>query len=168
LGFGRALAAVLLGLVAIRYFWLNQPVALVQSINLVFHEAGHVIFSPFGRVIGVAGGSGFEAGLPLALTLLAIRDRHWTATGGCLVWLATALHSISVYAGDAQARRLPLLGGEAVVHDWWFLLRHFDLLDRDGEIARMIWTAGLGVAILGCLALAGGVVIGIRPAADPH
>lgn len=107
MGFGRALAALLFGLIAVRCYWLDQPLALIESINLVFHEAGHVFFSPLGRYWGVAGGSLFEVGLPAALLVLAVRDRHLTALDGCLVWLGTAFHGVSVYADDAQARAAP-------------------------------------------------------------
>ena len=166
MGFGRAAAALLFVLIALRYFWLDQPLALIGSINLVFHEAGHVFFSPLGRYWGVAGGSLFEVGLPLGILALALRDRHLTATGGCLVWLSTALHSVSVYAGDAQARVLPLLGGEAVVHDWWWLLRHHGALERTQEVAAMIWSLGLGAAVLGCIARICGVIWGNGTAAQ--
>lgn len=61
-----------------------------------------------------------------------------------------------------RARELPLLGGEAVIHDWWFLLRHYDALDRDQEIARAIWTGGAVAALFGLAALGAGVVLGRR------
>ncbi|WP_112323932.1 hypothetical protein [Oceanibium sediminis] len=158
MGFGRAVALVVSVLVVLRSFWFAEPYALVQSVNLVFHEAGHVIFSPLGRLWSVAGGSLFEVGLPATLALLAMRQRQWSALGGCLVWMGTALQSVSVYAGDAQARALPLVGGQAVIHDWWYLLRHFGALSRDAEVAALLWSGGLAAALIGLCCLVAGVV----------
>lgn len=163
MGFGRAVIAIIGGLVIYRTYWLGERIALIDGVNLVFHEAGHVFFAPLGRLWGVAGGSLFEAGLPLSLALIALWNAQWTPFGGCCVWLSTALHSISVYAADARARELPLLGGEAVIHDWWYLLRAHGQLAQDQEIAGMIWTAGVAAAAVGALALIAGVLRGTPP-----
>ena len=58
---GRALVFVLLffwGWTFILHSVESNYVAqsFLHNVNLVFHEAGHVIFSPFGRFIGVLGG----------------------------------------------------------------------------------------------------------------
>jgi hypothetical protein len=51
-----------------------------------------------------------------------------------LLWLGQNLINISVYAADAQARRLPLLGGNKVYHDWHYLLNEIGLLQYDAEV----------------------------------
>lgn len=62
-----------------------------------------------------------------------------------------------------RKRALPLLGGEAVVHDWWWLLRAHGALDRDREVAAMIWTLGLCATAQGLAALLAGLLATTRP-----
>ena len=45
-----------------------------------------------------------------------------------LLWFGQNFINISVYAADAQAKRLPLLGGNKVYHDWDYLLREIGIL----------------------------------------
>lgn len=163
MGFGRAAALVIMAMVVLRTYWRDEPYAIQQSINLVFHEAGHLFFAIFEDPWPALGGSLFEVGLPGVLALIAMRDLHWSAMGACLVWMSTALYSVSVYAGDAQTRALPLVGGEAVIHDWWYVLNFYDMLERDQQISARLWWAGAVVAGLGLLCLCLGVIRGNRP-----
>ena len=48
-----------------------------------------------------------------------------------LIFLAENLFNISKYTADAQARKLPLLGGNKVYHDWHFLLGRMGILEYD-------------------------------------
>ncbi len=61
-----------------------------------------------------------------------------------LLWLGQNFINISVYAADAQARKLPLLGGNKVYHDWNYLLTEIDLLKFDAEVGFFIF----GIAVL--------------------
>ena len=61
-----------------------------------------------------------------------------------LLWLGQNFINISVYAADAQARKLPLLGGNKVYHDWHFLLSEIGLLKFDAEVGFFIF----GIAII--------------------
>ena len=61
-----------------------------------------------------------------------------------LLWLGQNFINISVYAADAQARKLPLLGGNKVYHDWNYLLTEIGLLKFDAEVGFFIF----GIAIL--------------------
>jgi hypothetical protein len=54
------------------------------------------------------------------------------------------LINVSVYAADAQAQLLPLLGGNKVYHDWHYLLGELDILQYDAEVGYIIF----GIAIL--------------------
>ncbi|MBY0376904.1 hypothetical protein K2P96_02940, partial [Patescibacteria group bacterium] len=55
------------------YFWhyvfTDTDWHFIDNANLIFHEAGHVIFSLFGTFIHVLMGSGFQIALPLFITL---------------------------------------------------------------------------------------------------
>jgi len=41
--------------------------------NLVFHEAGHIILSPFGRFLGVLGGSLMQVLIPCVCAVAFVR-----------------------------------------------------------------------------------------------
>ena len=76
-----ARAALLLGLIVWTWQFARVPmgVAVKDTVlhlpNLVFHEAGHVLFALFGRFMTVLGGSLFQFGLPLALAGVFLRQR---------------------------------------------------------------------------------------------
>jgi hypothetical protein len=53
-----------------------------------------------------------------------------------------------VYAGDAVAMQLPLLGGDATGHDWHNLLVQTGLLSQTTLIANSIYILGLLVIVL--------------------
>src|SRR5687767_449764 len=77
-----ARAAVLAGLVVWTWQFARVPmgVAVATSIlhgpNLVFHEAGHVLFGFFGRFMTVLGGSLFQFALPLALAGVFLKQHN--------------------------------------------------------------------------------------------
>ena len=52
-----------------------------------------------------------------------------------LLLLGQNFVDVSIYAADAQARALPLLGGDRVFHDWHRLLSQFGLLEATPVIA---------------------------------
>ena len=64
-----------------------------------------------------------------------------------LLWLGQNLINISVYAADAQAQKLPLLGGNSVYHDWHYMLGEIGLLEYSAEVGYFF----LGLAILAFL-----------------
>lgn len=86
--------------------------SFMHNINLVFHEAGHIFFMPFGRLMMFLGGSLFQVLLPLLLGgafLVINRDAFGAAV--CLWWAGQSLMDVAPYIADARALRLPLLGG---------------------------------------------------------
>jgi|TARA_Y100000031_G_scaffold59806_1_gene67538 hypothetical protein len=52
---------------------------LLHQANLVFHEAGHVIFAVFGRVIGILGGSLGQLMVPL---MVIVHFWYWRDVAG--------------------------------------------------------------------------------------
>lgn len=126
---------------------------LLDDVNLAIHEAGHVFFQPFGDQITALGGSLFQCLVPLAFVIYFARTRQRYAAGVTMAWVAVNLVNVSRYIADARAQELPLLGGENVIHDWWYLLIENDLLKQDTAIARWVHFAG-AVAFVGALAWA--------------
>jgi hypothetical protein len=55
--------------------------------NPVFHEAGDVLFSPFGRFMTVLGGSLFQVLVPaICAAPFAYQHRNWFAAAVCAWW----------------------------------------------------------------------------------
>lgn len=126
------------------YFALTRGTyTLFDTAALVIHEAGHVFFSPFGRFIGIAGGTLMQVLLPGLLAWHFWRHRYRFGVQVSLLWLGHNLINISVYAADARARQLPLLGGNVHHHDWWNLLRMTNLLPYDQAIGLLFFSAAL-------------------------
>lgn len=137
--------------------------SFLDNINLPIHETGHIVFSPFGEWMAVAGGTLFQLIVPLAFVAHFVRagDRH--AATVPLWWFGQNLFNIARYVSDARAQELPLVGGGE--HDWTWMLYELDVLHRDVEIGRAVHAAGI-VVVLGSVVL--GVLLARKPAlADP-
>jgi hypothetical protein len=120
-------------------------------VNLVFHEAGHVLFSPFGAFLTLLGGSLMQVIVPVVCAVaLATQahDRFGAAVAGW--WAGQNFVDLAPYIGDARALRLPLLGGatgaEVDGHDWEAILSALGWLHHDHSLAAA--AHGLGVAIM--------------------
>lgn len=122
------------------------------GLNLGIHELGHLVFGPFGRMIGVAGGTILQCLVPLISIGMFIRQEDYFAIAFSFGWLATNLFEISRYAGDAVAMELPLVtpfGGDEVIHDWNYLLEETHLIQYDPRIAAVIKAAAVVCMAIG-------------------
>lgn len=146
----KSLFAALLLLQSVALYRDPLSYSLIQTINLIFHEAGHMFLMFFGHTIHALGGALFEAGIPLLIALYFIAKQQYYSAAFGFWWLSTALLSISVYAGDALVQELPLLGGEAVSHDWFTILGNLGLFRYTDEIS------GGFMALCVCALLAAG------------
>jgi hypothetical protein len=126
----------------------------LDDVNLAVHEAGHVFFGPFGDPLAVLGGSLFQVIVPLAFVGYFFVRRDLFAASVVMAWLGASLSNLARYIADARAQDLPLLGGENVIHDWWYLLIEWDLLSQDLAIAqwvRMLGALAFVVAVTGAV-----------------
>lgn len=126
----------------------HSPWWFIQNVNLVFHEAGHVFLMFFGQTLQTLGGSLFEVGIPLLVTLYFYVKQHHLSSAFGAWWLSTAFISVSVYVTDAREQALPLLGGSAVSHDWHTLLGWWGLLQYDDLFGYVFWLASFGTILL--------------------
>jgi len=127
------------------YWVLNRgEYGFIDNADLVIHEAGHFFFKFFGKYIYTLGGTLMQIILPSIIFFYFFRNEYRTGMQFSLLWLGQNFINISVYAADAQARRLPLLGGNSVYHDWHYLLGEIGLLNYDAEVGYFFF----GVAIL--------------------
>ena len=141
---GRIAKLAFLGLLALYGVGLlRAPGAgsLLDSVDLAIHETGHLVFAPFGEVMGFLGGTLFQILLPGAFVAHFLRrgDRYGAAI--CLWWVAQNCWNISVYVADARAQELPLVGGGE--HDWAYLLDAAGWLSQDLAIARAVHGCGV-------------------------
>ena len=127
--------------------------------NLVFHEAGHFLFLPFGRFMSVLGGSLTQVLIPVVCAVALLR-RHGDGFGAAVMlwWAGQNLVDVSPYIADARALRLVLLGGrtgaEVEGHDWEYLLTALGATHLDVRIGRATHVVGL-VVMLAATAWAG-------------
>jgi hypothetical protein len=130
---------------------------LIDGVNLLIHEAGHVIFSPFGAFLMIAGGSLFQVIMPALFVGYFIYQRQYYSAALVLFWVGESILNVSVYAGDAEAMQLPLLGGDDSGHDWNYLLSTLNLLPATAKIAaaiRVLGTAAIFLATFGSVRFA--------------
>jgi hypothetical protein len=125
----------------------------MHLINLPFHEAGHIIFSPFGRFIMFLGGTLGQLLIPLicAVALLLSYGQNFGAAA-CLWWFGQNFLDVAPYINDARALNLILLGGvtgkETDGHDWENILRTLGWLKHDHLLAKLAYSTGLVLMIL--------------------
>jgi hypothetical protein len=118
----------------------------LDGVNLLIHEAGHIVFSPLGQAMAVAGGTILQLTFPIAFAISFWRRRRPFEAAVCGVWASESLMYTARYLGDSQAQELPLVGGH--LHDWNYLLGQVGLLDHAEDI-------GTGLHILASLAAIG-------------
>jgi hypothetical protein len=144
IGVGAFAAAIVVLLLAGDPGWTP----ILDSANLVFHEAGHKIYGVFGDTAALYGGVLGQLTFPIVVVIVFFfrREAHGVAAG--VVWGAQNLMNIARYMADARARELPLVGGTE--HDFEHIFTRWGVLSRDTEIAgttRMIGWIAMAAAL---------------------
>ena len=121
---------------------------LIDGVNLIIHEAGHIIFSPFGEFMMIAGGSLFQVIMPALFVGYFWYNNKYYSAALVLFWVGQSILNVSVYAGDSLALQLPLLGGQDSIHDWNYLLSSLNLLTATAKVAGVIRLLGTMVIAL--------------------
>src|SRR4026209_1559367 len=74
--------------------------------DLIFHEAGHVLFSPFGRFMTVLGGSLLQVLIPIICAGTFLYQQHDRfAAAVCTWWAGQNLVDLAPYIADARRLR---------------------------------------------------------------
>lgn len=161
----RWVKAALVGGLAVWTVWFART-PLSADVNqsflhlpdLVFHEAGHVIFSPFGRFMTVLGGSLLQCLVPVVAAASFIKQEQPFSAAICGWWAGQNLVDLAPYIADARALRMVLLGGrtgaEVEGHDWEYILTQLRVTHLDHGIGMTAYALGIAVMI-GALAWAG-------------
>ncbi|ESQ17356.1 MAG TPA: TFIIB-type zinc ribbon-containing protein [Chromatiaceae bacterium] len=140
--------------------------SFLHLINLPFHEAGHVIFRPFGEFVTSLGGTLGQLLMPLiAMLVLLLQTRDPFGASVALWWLGENFLDIAPYINDARAGVLPLVGGNFGhsspygFHDWEYLLTETGLLHLDHSLALASHLLG---SLIMLLAMAWGALLVYR------
>jgi hypothetical protein len=125
----------------------------LHLIDLVFHEAGHVIFGFFGQFIAVLGGSLNQVLVPAVCTAVFLARKQHGSAAVTLFWVGQNLADVAVYVADGRAMALPLLA-DGLIHDWNLILGRLGLLYHAEALGRLTFALG-ALAMLAALALLG-------------
>jgi hypothetical protein len=128
--------------------------SFLHLVHLVFHEAGHVLFMPFGRFLMVLGGGLLQVLVPLVFVVYFLLWRQDVfAAAVCTAWAGHSLMDLAPYISDARALDLVLLGGrtgkEVEGHDFEYLLGATGLLRWDIVLGRVVFLLGSLLVVAG-------------------
>lgn len=121
----------------------------LSALNLVLHELGHMLTMPFGKTLHILGGTLFQWSSPLMLMLVCLWNREHLGAATMLFWLGQSMHDEVPYIADAMALKLDLFGGS--IHDWNYLLFHFNVLQHYAVIAQGVQYIGIGLMAAGVI-----------------
>jgi hypothetical protein len=159
--YARAVILTLLSVWGIRLARLDYRVgemaeSFMHNIILPFHEAGHVLFMPFGEFMHMLGGSLFQVLMPLIVAgafLWKNRDPFGAAIG--VWWCGVAFIDLAPYVFDAKNPQLVLLGGqtgEDGPHDWIYILGTFGKISQSPFYGALTHKLGIVIMLAGIAA----------------
>lgn len=150
--------AVLLYITALLPFHLYEPARNFNLPNLLWmthllllyiHEAGHLIFSLFGRTMYILGGSLNQVLVPAVWYIVAKREGS-PLSHVAVVITGISLVDVSVYVKDAGMLLLPLIGGLSKSHhDWATLFNEWGLIEYAYFTGEIMFWSGMGLALFG-------------------
>nr|MBP6673146.1 hypothetical protein [Bacteroidota bacterium] len=122
---------------------------------LYIHEAGHFLFSVFGRTMMILGGSLNQVLAPAVWYIVAKREDS-SLSNVALVFSGISIMDVSLYVKDAGMLVLPLIGGLGKSHhDWANLLNENGMIEYGAAMGEMMFWTGI---VLAC----GGITSGVR------
>lgn len=152
----RAPVLAWLAWILVRYWDAPWYQTIWKGIDLAVHEVGHILWAPFGPFLAAAGGTLTQLLVPVAAGAVLFRQRDWFGVAVAVSWLGINCFETVEYAGDAVARRLPLVSPTTATptHDWSYMLGELGLLRHTARVAEAwLWAGRLwmsaGVALGG-------------------
>lgn len=119
----------------------------IDNVNLIFHEAGHPIFSFFGEFIHYFGGTLMQILIPAIFSFYFYNRKDYFSSSLLLFWLSQNFFNVYVYAADAIKMELPLLGGDGVNHDWNYMLSSVGLLKYTQQVSLFFYLVGIVILV---------------------
>jgi hypothetical protein len=145
---GKLLVAILATAYFLFYAHTQYDWHFIDNVNLIIHEAGHFVFSPFGEFMHILGGSLFQVVFPLVYVGYFFFRREYFAASLLLFWVGQNIVNVSVYASDAVAMALPLLGDDIAGHDWHNIFARLHVLRYTYQIGYSIYAFGVLVILI--------------------
>ena len=153
---------VLTGMLVLSFLLITSKISsnyvgeiFLHNVNLVFHEAGHFVFRPFGQFIRTLGGSLGQLLMPaICFYTFLFRKTNPFAAAVCFWWTGENFLDMAPYINDASSGELPLLGGNYGYsapygfHDWEYLLTESGLITHDHVIAGLSFFSGSVMMVL--------------------
>ena len=144
-------------LVDYRYHFLDGA-------NLLFHEAGHLVFGLLGQWPHFLGGSLGQLVFPALTAIYFFRRGQRFEAAVCGLWLGESFFYLAAYMADARDQALPLVGGH--IHDWHWMLSRLGLLESCRTLAGFV-RALASLWLLACLYGAWRWSAPVRPVLSP-
>lgn len=136
----------------------------IDGVNLAFHEAGHLTFTPLGKTMHFLGGTIGQLFFPVVIVIYFLRQEKTFEASLVGVWLAESLMNVAQYMGDARDMNLPLVGGG--VHDWNYLFARWEVLYRAEGIAAFFHVTASILLITTLLFMLKQLLAGRTPSID--
>ena len=133
---------------------LAGSASFLHNINLIFHEAGHVLFMLFGnRFLTVLGGSFLQCLIPFILMVYFLRAGQNFSASIMFWWLGQNFVDLAPYIYDAHDQAIILLGGWTGkempgYHDWNYLLTTMGLLPHYSKVTFLVNNFGKLILLL--------------------
>ena len=169
----HAVAGAMLWLLAAWYTWrliqfdisdpASFPLPFLYGAMVPFHEFGHILFSPFGEFIHVAGGSLMQFLTPLGFGTYFVHWRRDNLAGWLMLsWEGMQWVGLAPYCYDAKNPVMILLtgrSGDTGAHDYIDMLGDLGLLSHAHMVAALMKYFGI---LLMLAALAWGGLLHLR------
>ncbi|MGA7304218.1 MAG: hypothetical protein WBW88_05065 [Rhodothermales bacterium] len=142
--------SAIIAVAGVYFIITRREYGFLDAADLFVHEFGHIVFAPFGEPLRMAGGTLLQIIVPCLFAFGFLKGLYRPGVQFSLFWLGQNLLNISVYAQDARAQILPLVGGPHARHDWHWMLGQVGLLQADQAV---------GFFFIGLAALAFGAAV---------
>ncbi len=129
-------------------YYVSSPQTwhFIDNVDLVIHEAGHVVFAILGEFLYIAGGTLLQIIFPaIFVGYFFFKDQQYSASL-LLYWVGINFIAVSIYAGDALKMQLELLTGDKDGHDWNNMLFMLGQLRNTEFISHVIF--GIGIVVI--------------------
>lgn len=137
----------------IRFIGNPNHEVLIMSLDLFFHEIGHVLFAFAGKFIGVLGGTIGQLVFPVSFLIYFIIKKEYFSVTFPLAWLGINFFNIARYMEDATCKCMDFyisssgsISTTPEFHDWEYLFTTLHLLPFNIIIANMV--RGIGFIVL--------------------
>lgn len=132
--------------------FLDRNFVVLDMVNIVIYVTGHLLGAFFGTLPAFAGGTLLTLIVPLSLGFMFLGHGRRADAAGMLFWAFASLQQTSVFIRNARESFTGVINGP---DDWFLLLRHFDMIGHQADLAVTLnntaligMTVGIGLALI--------------------